>query len=78
MMKKNEFNVIWQTIRKIWFQSGDFAKSLSVTYTYSLYNPDDDMMKKNMEYYRNHENSRAEMFVNNDVPPHIAAYDQGK
>jgi len=48
-----------------------------VTYAYTLFNPDDDMMNKNMEYYQNHENTTADMFVNNDVPPHIAAYDQG-
>ena len=64
-------------MQALFLQAGEFAKSLAVTYTYTLYNPDDNMMNDNMEYYRNHENTTAEMFVNRDLSPHLAAYDQG-
>ncbi|CAK8690499.1 unnamed protein product [Clavelina lepadiformis] len=60
-----------------YFRNGDFAKSLAASHTYNLYDPDDQMMISNMDYFRGHENTTGDMFINLEALPHQTSYDLG-
>ena len=63
--------------KHILLQGGYFAKSLAATHTYLLYDPDDPMMIRNMDYFKKHENTTSDMFVNLEAYPYQVSYDLG-
>nr|CAB3264616.1 leprecan protein [Phallusia mammillata] len=68
---------IYKYLQLAYFRNGNFAKSLEVTYSFVIYNPDDSMMQKNMEFYDNHRNSSSYMYINRDAKSHQVFFDKG-
>ena len=49
----------------------------ATTYTYTLYDPNDDIMNGNLQFYMEHENVTDDMFKDLDVSPVVDFYYDG-
>jgi len=57
-----------------YFQSGNLDMAAATTYTYTIYDPNDETMNGNLEYYMEHENVTDAMFRDLDVSPVVDSY----
>lgn len=60
-----------------YFQLGKTAKAVQACYTYSTYDPDDDAMKDNLDYYKNREDYSESMLIDLEEKPLMIAYKKG-
>uniref|UniRef100_H2ZBL8 Leprecan-like alpha-helical domain-containing protein n=1 Tax=Ciona savignyi TaxID=51511 RepID=H2ZBL8_CIOSA len=67
----------YQYLQYAYFKNGELAKSVAATFTYASYDPENKMMRDNLEYYQKHENVTDDMFVNLEPISFIDDYDHG-
>ncbi|XP_039250606.2 prolyl 3-hydroxylase 2-like [Styela clava] len=66
----------YQYLQYAYFKEGLLAKSVSSAHTFNVRYPEDEMMKKNMAYFRSNDDVTKDMFLNVEPRDHLELYDQ--